>query len=440
MALHSTLGVGGFFVSGDAMNLGQIIDRCGTIVDFNPNIADYRAEVRSLVNMAYMEMFGDKPYVFAQKDAYINVYEDIQVTTFNLAGDQVTATSGSPFDPSHEGRIFTIKTGVYKGDYVIRNYVTTLAVNLDTIDGSSLSGAVATGLSGTVKQRYVDFPEDYMDTLAIGLRQPDQPTTQPFSYLTRWLDESLDLSLDEVSTPTDFIIVSPETLKPPVKAPVLAGSVGTAPAGAGDYDTCYTFVRGGRESAPSPVSAFVTLIALQQADISAMQQSTSTSGLNKRIYLRGPESDAFYVVSNGDQTAATTALSNLGLATEYLSEGTRLPEHEGMYQRFRLYPRQDQDYLLTLRYLFRPTKLIDDADAPIFPAEHHDYLVYRVCQELFVKHNNLPQSEIYRQKADRRLQDIENRYLTTRKSTFIKGHWRQTNMYQRPIPLLRHLT
>ena len=62
MALHSTLGVGGFFVSGDAMNLGQIIDRCGTIVDFNPNIADYRAEVRSLVNMAYMEMFGDKPY------------------------------------------------------------------------------------------------------------------------------------------------------------------------------------------------------------------------------------------------------------------------------------------------------------------------------------------------------------------------------------------
>jgi hypothetical protein len=439
MALHSTLGVGGFFVSGDVMNLSQIIDRCGTIMDFNPNISDYRNEVRSLVNMAYMEMFGDKPYVFAQKDAYINVYEDIQVTTFNLAGDQVTAAVGTPFDPSHEGRVFTIKSGAYKGDYVIRNFVSTTVINLDTIDGSSLVGVVVLGLSGIIKQRFVDFPEDYMDTLSLGLRQPDQPTTQPFSYITRWLDESLDLSLDEVSTPTDMVIVAPQVLKPPVKAPVLAAAGGTAPAGAGDYDVSYTFVRGGRESAPSPVSAFVTLVALQQVNLSAMQQSTSTSGLNKRIYLRGPESDAFYVVSNGDQTATTTALVNLGLSTEYLSEGTRLPEHEGMYQRFRLYPRQDQDYLLTLRYLFRPAKLIDDADAPIFPAEHHDYLVYRVCQELFVKHNNLPQSEIYRSKADRRLQDIENRYLTTRKSTFIKGHWRQTSMYQRPIPLLRHI-
>jgi hypothetical protein len=437
MALHSTLGVGGFFVSGDAMNLGQIIDRCGTIVDFNPNIVDYRNEVRSLVNMAYLEMFGDKPYVFAQKDAYINVYADDEVTIFDINNDVVTA-GAAVFLPRHEGMVFTIASGILKGDYIIRNVQSTTVVNLDTIDGSTLSSTIA-GLSGTIKERFVDFPEDYMDTLSIGLRQPEQPTTQPFSYLTRWLDEALDLDLDEVSTPTDFLIVSPGVLKPPVKAPTLAAAGGSAPAGAGDYDVVYTFVRGGRESASSPVSAFVTLTGVQQANISNMQLSGSTSGLNKRIYLRGPESDAFYLVSNGDQTATTSALSNLGLATEYLSEGTRLPEHEGMYQRFRLYPRQDQDYLLTLRYLFRPTKLIDDADAPIFPAEHHDYLVYRACQELFIKHNNLPQSEIYRAKADRRLQDIENRYLTTRKSTFVKGHWRSTTMYQRPLPNLRHI-
>ena len=438
MALHSTLGVGGFFVSGDAMNLGQIIDRCGTIVDFNPNIADYRNEVRSLVNMAYLEMFGDKPYVFAQKDAYINVYKDTPVLAFSLAADVVTATTGTPFLSRHEGMVFTINTGVYKGDYVIRNYRSSTVIDIDTIDGSSLVGASATGISGTVKHRFVDFPEDYMDTLGIGLRQPDQPTTQPFTYLTRWLDEALGLDLDTVSTPTDFLIVSPGLLKPPVKAATLAAAGGSPPAGAGDYDVVYTFVRGGRESAPSPVSAFVTLTAGQKADLSAMQASTATSGLDKRMYLRGPESDAFYVVTNGDQTPATTSVANLQLSGEYLSEGTRLPEHEGIYQRFRMYPRQDQNYLVTLRYLFRPTKLIDDADAPIFPTEHHDYLVYRVCQELFVKHNNLPQSEIYRAKADRRLQDIENRYLTTRKSTFVKGRWRSTTMYQRPLPVLSH--
>ena len=232
------------------MNLGQIIDRCGTIMDFNPNISDYRNEVRSLVNMAYMEMFGDKPYVFAQKDAYINVYSDITLTNFNLAGDQITAVVGTPFFASHEGRVVTIDSGPFKGDYVVRNYQSSTVIQIDTIDGSSLTGAVATGLTGSIKQRFVDFPVDYMDTLSLGLRQPDQPTTQPFSYITRWLDESLDLSLDEVSTPTDMVIVAPEVLKPPVKAPVLAAAGGSAPAGAGDYDVSYTFVRGGRESAP----------------------------------------------------------------------------------------------------------------------------------------------------------------------------------------------
>ena len=152
------------------MNLGQIIDRCGTIMDFNPNISDYRNEVRSLVNMAYMEMFGDKPYVFAQKDAYINVYSDVSVVQFTLTNDRVVATSGTPFTALHEGRVFTIDSGTYKGDYVIRNFVGSTEVNLDTIDGSSLTGASVSGLSGIIKQRFVDFPEDYMDTLSLGLR------------------------------------------------------------------------------------------------------------------------------------------------------------------------------------------------------------------------------------------------------------------------------
>jgi hypothetical protein len=58
------------------MNLGQIIDRCGNILDYAPSLTSYRHEVRDIVNMVYLEMFGERPFQFAQKTTKVKAYSD----------------------------------------------------------------------------------------------------------------------------------------------------------------------------------------------------------------------------------------------------------------------------------------------------------------------------------------------------------------------------
>ena len=108
----------------------------------------------------------------------------------------------------------------------------------------------------------------------------------------------------------------------------------------------------------------------------------------------------------------TISVASLTVPTQYLISQDRLPENSGHYKRIRLYPRQDTDYLVALRYIYQPPRLIEDSDTPEFPPSHHRYLVYRACQELFVKHDNLSHSEVYKRKADIELLRLENNYLS----------------------------
>ena len=133
---------------------------------------------------------------------------------------------------------------------------------------------------------------------------------------------------------------------------------------------------------------------------------------------------AYYQTSNSLVTEATTSLSGLSMDTAYFTASDRLPEHGGSYERVRLYPRQDADVTVTLRYLFQPPMLIEDTDVPLFPPSHHNYLVYRACHELFVKHNNAQLSELYRRKADQELLRMENRYLSEGATHWVKASFR----------------
>ena len=121
---------------------------------------------------------------------------------------------------------------------------------------------------------------------------------------------------------------------------------------------------------------------------------------------------AYYHVSQADVAETTVSITNITLPAQYLISQTRLPENSGNYKRIRLYPRQDTDYDVSLRYIYQPPRLIENTDVPEFPPSHHRYLVYRACQELFVKHDNLSHSEVYKRKADVELLRLENNYLS----------------------------
>ena len=58
------------------------------------------------------------------------------------------------------------------------------------------------------------------------------------------------------------------------------------------------------------------------------------------------------------------------------------------------------------------------------PSDTHRYLVYRTCEDIFNKFNNSTQAMYYQKKADKELQRIEAKHLTTPAGPWIKSSYR----------------
>ena len=392
------------------MNLQELREMVGSIVDYDPDVQTYRDEVTRVINELYLDFFVDKPWKFAVKTTGVPVYKDVSVTTGIIAVGANTITSVSnPFLGWMSGAIVEISgAGTNDGEYVIEKYG---APNTIYLKGFiAVIAPSLTGLTITVKQRYVDMPKDCAEVVAVGLRNPTQTPTTSFDYLPRYRDEQYGLLLSAQGQPTDWLTYDDETVLSPVLASTPTDG-GAAGGFTGETHVKYTFIYQNRESSPSPDSV-ITLDPSKKLNVTNMQGTGLNSGYQKRIYVRTADTKAYYHISEADVGEATLLLNDVTLPVQYLISQIRLPENSGNYKRIRLYPRQDTDYDVSLRYIYQPPRLIENTDVPEFPPSHHRYLVYRACQELFVKHDNLSHSEVYKRKADIELLRLENNYLS----------------------------
>ena len=391
------------------MNLQELREMVGSIVDYDPDVQTYRDEVTRVINELYLDFFVDKPWKFAVKTTGVPVYKDVSVTNGALSSGASTITSTSnPFRSWMSGAVVEISGSPSDdGEYEIEKFGAVGTIYLKGFIAASTTAAI---LTITVKQRYVDMPKDCAEVVAVGLRNPTQTPTTSFDYLPRYRDEQYGLLLSAQGQPTDWLTYDDETVLSPVLTPVPVDGGGSGTF-AGETHVKYTFIYQNRESAASPDS-LVTLAATSDLNLGSMQNTGANSGYEKRIYIRTAETMAYYHVSQADVAETTVSITNITLPAQYLISQTRLPENSGNYKRIRLYPRQDTDYDVSLRYIYQPPRLIENTDVPEFPPSHHRYLVYRACQELFVKHDNLSHSEVYKRKADIELLRLENNYLS----------------------------
>ena len=418
------------------MNLSELRSLVGTIVDYDPDVQAYRDEVNRVLNQIYMEFFTDKPWKFAQKTAVVTARPDATtaIGVANMATAAVTATGF--FENWMEGQTIEFSGGTYTGGTALSGeYIIKRVVSANEIAIHGLVTGTGFGITFTVKNRYIDMPQDCVEAMSVGVRLPTSQETGNFANLSKHLDEELDLGLDQTGRPTDWVLYDDFHMMQPVTGVTLTDAgAGALPAGLSYVR--YTFADQNRESSASPVAS-ITIGASRQIDVAALQNTAANSGRRKRVYLRTPESKAFYRVP-ADVDETTTTKAALALNAEYLSGGSRLPEHGGNYLRLRLFPRQDAEITVNLRYLYRPLQLIEDSDVPDFPVPHHRYLAYRTCQELFVKHNNAANAEVYRRKADAELLKMQNRQLSERNSHWVKAHFRHSPIWTASEPKLTH--
>lgn len=414
------------------MNLAEMRAMVGSIVDYDPNVQTYKDEVNRVLNELYLDFFTDRPWKFAQETEELQIFKDVEITGVTIAAGQsyVELLIVNPFLDWMEGAIAEITGATAAAD----NGEYTVVKSTDGAARAYLDGFVATNtetVTVKMKQRFIDMPEDCSEVMSIGVRSPTEGTNTHFDYLSRFRDEELSLLLSSTGLPTDWLIYDDATQTQPVIAPTLAvNAAGTL--GAGLHHVKYVFIHKGRKSAPSP-DATVTLGAADSIDISALQDTGANSGILKRAYIRTPDSMAYYAMNpaTADAGETTPTITGASLITDYLVNADRLSENDGHYKRVRLYPRQDTDYLIEVRFVFRPDRLLEDTDVPEFPPDHHRYLVYRACQELFVKHDNLQHSELYRRKADTELLRIENLYLSEGAGVWIKQGYREAQLKYR---------
>ena len=136
------------------------------------------------------------------------------------------------------------------------------------------------------------------------------------------------------------------------------------------------------------------------------------SGTGTSIYEYNPTKTGAY------QYATDTDLTDFNDSFELTY--SRYDGVDGNLQRIRMYPRQSQNYSITVRYMYRPIELIDDADTPEFPSASHQILAYMALRDIFVKHDNDAQAAMYDRKVVQEMLKIEQRYLNSIAKRYIK--------------------
>lgn len=419
------------------MNLAELRSMVGSIVDYDPDVQTYKDEMSRLLNETYLDFMTSKPWTFVQETRDIDVYADKSGTgSITTVSPSVLSSAGIGFEDWMAGQQVQISGSTSNdGFYTIAKVLSATQVSLDAFTAA----VIEAGITVKVRHEYIDLPEDCIDVLSIGVRRQDQSNRMTFSSLSAHTDEELALNLDQTGQPTDWVEVEPVSVVQPITAPVLAsGGGGTFPDGS--YSVKVTHISQNKESAPSPAGVFLSVGGPNRLDVSDLRLTGSAgSGILKRVYLKTPDSQAYWAVTNADADETDTTLANILLDGSYLARGTRLPEHDGFYKRIRLYPRQSSNLKIRVRYIQRPEVLIDDTDVPDYPASHHQYLVYAACHDIFTKHDSLNHATLYKRKAETEMLRLENRFLSSGASHWVMGQFQQEVRTYRHKTSLTHL-
>jgi hypothetical protein len=449
------------------MNFKDMREYVSNILDYNPNVDVYRTEVNNVLNQVYVTHFTERPWEYAQREYDIEVLAD-QTFTGNVW------TRGVKVNPNSSqgtyGPFMTFEATAAVDDIEANkeyNAISRFDVGSDSylvlqdpvyqLDQYAITQAMpnntsTAAISFKMKHRHVNLPPDCIEILGVGLRGRQSGFRQPFFNLAKYEDEHMGLDLDEVGVPTNWVETMPITLPSPRKKPKLvAGVKSNRTITAGDYQVAYTFTvvstteRGIVEIESSPVfgdvQTFAVNVSLEVADIEVTETYAAQiptivfRELRKNIYIKTPDTAHFVRASTitvaPEQDSSNTVLGNgidFSMPLRFNNQ-TKLQENEGTYKTFRLYPRQDSDYICKLRYHYRPKILADDQDAPQMPSDAHLFLCYGAIAELFYKHSNTTQGRLYEDKAKRELMKIENKYLTQKDKAHIKQGYRSSDMY-----------
>jgi hypothetical protein len=424
------------------MRLVDLRNMIANIVDYDPAVDTYRQQITDLINDAYYRLYTEKQFTFAQKETIVKAYKDIEVNVTSPGTTTAQLTLAAPVSPAPThwaGQVIEVDGVEYEIAWV--QNTTTLWLTTD-----NPSYATATTFAAKIKFRYLDLPSDCVAIMNVAKRSMTLTPQEPgmFTPIARYEDEYYNLPLDEVNLPNFWIPYDEYHVSTPraVKSMATAGASGTSVT----LNVSMSYVYAGRESA---LSAFTT-ITTDKANLTVnFTVLPNRSGYYRKIYVSNPtagwKGERCLNISGTrinliplTSTSEVFDIRSVVFEDDFEFNTEPYTAIDGNTQRIRLYPRQDQDYDITVRYMFRPQPLVNDNDTPEMPSSAHHILAYMALRELFVKLDNLPQANMYERKVAQEMVKLEQRYLTQIPRRFVKRG--MLDGVVNPLPLYTPLT
>lgn len=415
-------------------DLRALREYVANVLDYDPSNDTYKRQIDRLLNEADMSICLSKPFSFINKSVEITAYSD-RSATLSFTNSATTVNSAVAF---FEDWMVNQEIEVDNATYEITFITSSTQASISRKFTGSTGNYTA-----TVINRYLDLPADCTTVMNVARRTNTRTPNDPgmLSPLTRYEDEWNNLPLGEINLPIYWVNYDPAHINGPRRNFNLSTAVAVA-QGLRTLEFTSTFVRGGRESTHGEV---VTQTFQDNEDVRIEPfPGNIADGFLKRYYIRCPTLgyNAWRLLSDPAGAAGSTmelapndvairTFTNLDrqefVDTETLFDNERLQYSDGFTQRIRLYPRQDKDYVFTVRYMQRHKPMQEDGDVSAIPPDHRMLIAYKALSDIFIKHDNLTQSELYRRRFDEMLLRLERRYLITPARRIVKGNW-LTNM------------
>ena len=426
------------------MRLSEIRDYITNILDYDPANTTFDGQTDDIINDCYRRLFAEKPFLFAQKEEKVIAYKDVSLQATPTGLSNVLTTSGV-FPTWIEGHIVEVN-----GDehiVLFRLSDTQLYVDF-TFPATATAGLV------TFKMRYIDLPQDCTQVMQVSKRSLTITPVEPGRMipLSRYEDEWYNLPLDEVNMPHYWVPFDDFNIVAPRKCPVTSFVTG-AGQGVRTLDFAMTYQYGiGATFRESAISKVTTLNLTDTNKVNLVFENLGTDAFAyRRVYVRCPNEDlnVWRLVApvglsvNTAPNSSTTVVFDISLTSlqsqTFEQNNPRYTYPDGSTQRIRLYPRQDADYHLSVRYMYKPPRLVEDHDTPEFPNAHHLVLAYMALEQIYMKTDNLTQSNMYKMKGDSEMVKMEKRYLTQAPKRHVKQFMPDGRTDAQPIyTALRH--
>ena len=283
------------------MKLGELIDFCGNLLDYDPTNTTYREQLVSLLNDAQQRVLVDRHWAFAQRERQVKVYAD-ETATVTLTANSSTMTGAFTVStdrvlPGGNLELAEVRITLPSGGYAYRTLMwieNATTAHLDREwDGSTGAYEV------TYRRREVYLPSNA--TNVINVSDPSVGTPRQSLFLSKWERDSANLDRDLEGTVEAYL--PSRSMRPPAPQSVTGVTV-TGAGGTTDrtitvymvnvwgprsqnYPTYREDVSNGFESAFSQPTTYS--IKSGEALFFTPETIPDETGLYRRYYFTCPE-------------------------------------------------------------------------------------------------------------------------------------------------------